>query len=220
MDITWLGHASVRVRSGQTSLVMDPFSDIIGLKIPPQMAQANVVTISADDPEVSGTDALAEDPVPIVINGPGEYEAAGLRIKGIRTPRYAAEGVTVWNTSYVVELEGIVLCNLGNPGRLLSSREVEELASPHILIIPVGSKTGFSAADAVEMVNSISPKIVVPVLYAHHGNRADLRELAPFLSELGAKPTTEPQNRLTITRANMPVEELQISVLQPASVLI
>ena len=218
MEITWLGHASVRIRSGQTSLVMDPFSDAIGLRIPPQLAQANVVTISADEPEVSAVDALAEDPAPIVIKGPGEYEAAGLRIKGIRTPRYAPEGAVAWNTAYVVELEGVIFSHLGDPGRLLSAREVEELASPHVLVLPVGSKTGFSPADAVEMVNSISPRIVIPVHYAHAGNQIDLHELAPFLSELGAKPP-EPQNRLTVTRANLP-EELQVSVLQPAAVLI
>lgn len=218
MDITWLGHASVRIRSGQTSLVMDPFSDSIGLRIPPQHAQANVVTISGPEPEVSATGALADDPAPIVINGPGEYEAAGLRIKGIRTPRYAPEGEVVWNTAYVVELEGITLSHLGDPGRLLSAREVEDLASPHILILPVGSKTGFSAADAVEMINSISPRVVIPIHYAHDGNQSDLRELAPFLAELGAKPPEAP-NRLTITRANLP-EELLVSVLQPAAVLI
>ena len=198
--------------------MMDPFSDTIGLRIPPQLAQANVVTISANEPEVSAADALAEEPAPVVINGPGEYEAAGLRIKGIRTPRYAPEGVIAWNTAYVVELEGIVLCHMGDPGRLLSAREVEELASPHVLILPVGSKAGFSAADAVEMINSISPRIVIPVQYAHAGNQADLRELAPFLSELGVKPAEAP-NRLTVTRANLP-EELQVSVLQPAAVLI
>lgn len=218
MEITWLGHASVRIRSGQTSLVMDPFSDGIGLRIPPQLAQANVVTISANEAGVSGVSALGDEPAPIVINGPGEYEAAGFRIKGIRTPRYAADGATAWNTAYVVELEGMTLSHLGDPGRLLSAREIEEIASPHVLVLAVGSKTGFSPADAVEMVNSISPRIVIPVLYAHSGNTADLRELAPFLSELGVKqPDT--QSRLTVNRANLP-EELRVSVLEPAAVLI
>lgn len=218
MDVTWLGHAGVRVRSGGSALVMDPFPDSLGLRLPPQQAQANVVTISSNDPNVSAVDAVTGDTKPVVINGPGEYEAAGLRIKGVRTPGYAPEGETAWNTVYVVELEGLVLCHLGNPGKLLSAREVEELGSPHVLIIPVGSKTGYTAEDAVETVNSIAPRIIVPVMYAHPGNKEDLREITPFLSELGSKPP-EKQNRLTVTRANVP-EEAEVVLLEPAGTLI
>ena len=218
MDITWLGHGAVRVRSGSTALIMDPFSDDTGLRLPPQQSQAQVVTISGDDRNVSAVENVTGEPKPVVINGPGEYEASGFRIKGIRTPRYAAEGETAWNTIYVVELEGMVLANLGDPARLLAAREIEDLASPSVLIIAVGSKTGYSPADAVEMVNSIEPKIVIPVLYAHPGNRTDLRELGPFLSELGAKPG-EPLNRANITRSNLP-EETAVTLLNPASVLL
>ena len=45
MDITWLGHAGVRIKSGSTALIMDPFPDSLGLRLPPQQSQANVVTI-------------------------------------------------------------------------------------------------------------------------------------------------------------------------------
>lgn len=218
MEITWLGHAAVRVRSGQTSLIMDPFSDEVGLRVPPQLAQANVVTVSGDDANVSAVDSIGGETKPIIIKGPGEYEASGFRIKGIRTPRFAPEGETAWNTIYVIELEGMVLANLGDPSRLLNGREIEELASPSVLIMAAGSKTGYSPADAVEMVNSISPRILIPVMYAHPGNRTDLRELAPLVSELGAKPG-EPVNRANVTRSNLP-DETVVTLLAPAATLL
>jgi hypothetical protein len=68
------------------------------------------------------------------------------------------------------------------------------------------------------MVNAISPKIVIPILYAHPGNKADLRDLAPFLKEVGVTPAT-PVNRISITRANLP-EETTVTILAPASVLL
>jgi L-ascorbate metabolism protein UlaG (beta-lactamase superfamily) len=218
MDIFWLGHAGVRFRSGNTSLIMDPFSQGIGLRIPPQQGQANVVTISSDDPDHSAVDDLVDEPSHVVINGPGEYEASGMQIKGIRTSRLTGEGETAWNTVYVVEIEGMSVCHLGNPDRLLTGREVEELGSPHALVLPVGSKRGLSAEDAVEMVNAISPRIVIPVLYAHSGNKTDLRDIGVFLKELGSK-AQEPQTRLTVTRAALPEEQL-IAQLQPLGVLL
>jgi L-ascorbate metabolism protein UlaG (beta-lactamase superfamily) len=218
MDITWLGHAGFRIKSGSVALVMDPFPDTLGLRLPPQHSQANVVTISGDEPNRSAADVVTGDKTPVVINGPGEYEAAGLRIKGVRTPAFAADGETAWNTVYVIEWEGLIICHLGDPGRLLSGHELEELGSPHILIIPVGSKTGFSPADAVETVNSISPRITIPTLYAHAGNKNDLREVTPFLQEFGAS-TAETHNRVSVTRANLP-EEATVTLLEPVGVLI
>lgn len=218
MEITWLGHNAIRIKSGQSVLVMDPYSDASGLKLPPQLAQANVVTVSGADPDFSATASITGDTPPTFIDGPGEYEASSFRIKGIRTPAYAEGGEIAWNTVYAIELEGMIISHLGNPGRLLTNREIEDLGSPHVLILPIGSKNGLSGEDTVEMVNAISPKIVIPVLYAHPGNKADLRELAPFLKELGATPEA-PQNRTTITRATLP-DETTVVVLAPASVLI
>jgi L-ascorbate metabolism protein UlaG (beta-lactamase superfamily) len=218
MEITWLGHNAVRIKSGQSVLIMDPYSDASGLRLPPQLAQANVVAVSGADPDFSAVDSITGDKPPTVIDGPGEYEASNLRFKGIRTPAYAEGGEIAWNTVYTIELEGMILSHLGNPGRLLTNREIEDLGSPHVLLLAIGSKNGLTAEDAVEMVNAISPKIVIPLLYAHPGNKAELRELTPFIKELGAAPEA-PQNRTTITRANLP-EETTVTVLAPASVLL
>ena len=67
----------------------------------------------------------------------------------------------------------------------------------------------------MELVSSISPRIVVPMLFAHPGNKASLRELKPFLAELGEK-APEAVSRLTVTRATLP-EETKLSLLQPAA---
>ena len=228
MELTWLGHAAFRVRIGSTALIMDPFGPSLGLAIPPAQAQANLVTLSSDDVHHAAVSIVSGDKPPVVFSDPGEYEASGLQMRGIRTTRNAGngdgngdgEGETedrpqAWNTIFVVEAEGIVLCHLGDPERQLSDRQIEELGSPHVLLLPVGSPTGLSADAAVELVSSISPRIVVPMLFAHPGNKAGLRELKPFLAELGEK-APEAVSRLTVTRATLP-EETQLSLLQPAA---
>ena len=209
---------------------MDPFDDSLGLKIPPQHAQAAVVTVSSGAAHHSATHVVTGERSPIVFSGPGEYEAAGLRLKGIRTARRAVDGAQAqdvslrpaqdraWNTVFVVEVEGMVLCHLGDLDRPLTERETEELASPHVLLLPVGSRNGLSVADAVELVTSVSPRIIVPMLFAHPGNRIDLRGIEPFLHELGAKEP-EVQSRLTVTRATLP-EETQVALLQPAATML
>ena len=217
MDITWIGHAAFRVRSGNKTLIMDPFPPELGLRIPPPQAQADLVTQSSSDPLHSALGAVSGEP--IALDGPGEYEAAGMHLRGLRTTRRTQEGEPQqWNTVFSAQAEGIVFCHLGNPDRLLTNREVDALGSPHVLMAPVGSDTGLSAADVVEIVRNVEPRIVIPMLYAHSGNRHPLRELGPFLHELGVREP-EAQPRLTVTRANLP-DDTQVVVLQPTGAML
>lgn len=207
----------MRIRFGGAAIIMDPFPTDIGLKLPPQQAQADVLTISSGESSGSAIDAITGPRV--TFDGPGEYEAAGMHLRGIRTAARTPEGEAQrWNTMFVGEAEGLVFCHLGNPDKLLTNREIDDLGSPHLLMVPVGSDTGISAADAVEIVNTIEPKVVLPVLYAHGGNKAQLRDLKPFLTELGVREP-EAQARLTVNRTNLP-DETQVVILQPVATLL
>ena len=216
MDITWIGHAAFRIRSGQTELFMDPFGPSLGLTVPSALANAAVVTLSSATPNHGAVETITHDPPPTVLTEPGEYEVAGLNIKGIRTRLGPDDDEEpAWNTIFTVELEGLLVCHLGNPGARLSDRQIEELSSPQVLILPVGSRDGLSSLDAVDLVNTISPKLVIPMMYAHEGNKTDLGDLRPFTQEVGlARP--EPQSRLTVTRASLP-EEPSLAILVPAA---
>jgi L-ascorbate metabolism protein UlaG (beta-lactamase superfamily) len=219
VDLFWLGHAGFRMRSGNTGLIMDPFPEDLGLRVPPQHTQAAVATLSADAPHHSAVEVVRGDKPPVVLKGPGEYEASGLQIKGVRSARAgSSQEAPLWNTMFVVQAEGITLCHLGDPARVLTEREVEELGSLHVLLLPVGNKTGLTVADAVELVNLVSPRIVVPMMFAHPGNKNELRELGPFLQELGVKEP-EAQPRLSVSRSSLP-DETQVVVLQPVGTML
>ncbi|MBM3939438.1 MAG: MBL fold metallo-hydrolase [SAR202 cluster bacterium] len=213
MEIVWLGHAAFRIRSGNSSLLMDPYPPQLGLRIPPAHAQAGLVTVSNGAAEHAAVPTVAGGEQATVLRGPGEYELAGLTVKGVRV-RGAASSPDTWSTVFVVEAEGLSVCHLGNPGMLPISRQIEAIGTPHILLLPIGSPGGLNAADAVEITNSLSPRIVVPMLHAHPGNTANLRPIDAFLQEMGVK-APEPQPRLTVTRNALP-EETQVVVLTPA----
>ena len=51
---------------------MDPFPASLGLKPPPAMAQAQVVTVSSSSADHSAVDTLSHDPAPRVLTDPGE----------------------------------------------------------------------------------------------------------------------------------------------------
>jgi L-ascorbate metabolism protein UlaG (beta-lactamase superfamily) len=218
MDITWIGHAAFLLRSGTSALLMDPFSETLGLRIPPPLAQASLVTVSNDQPHHSASDVAQAGST--VLSDPGEYELAGLRIKGLRTQINSSTSseTPAWNTIFIVEVEGLVICHLGGLGSPLSARQVENLSSPHVLLLPVGGHGVLSPAAAAELVNTLEPRIAVPMTYAHPGNNVELEPLSRFIEELGIK-APEAQGRLTVTKSNLPAET-QVAVLQPAATLL
>ena len=219
MEITWLGHSAFRLRGGNTTLLTDPFPESLGVSMPANLTEGRVATVSNTHPNHSATGLLKGDPG--VLDGPGEYEVAGLYIKGIRTPLAQPpsedEERTSWNTIFTVEMEGMVVCHLGDLGGPLLPRQIEELSSPQVLLVPVGGHCTLTSAEAADIVNVIAPRVVIPMHYQVPGVNVDLESLAPFLKELGVK-AQEPQSRLNVTRSNLP-DELQVAVLQAAAAL-
>lgn len=217
MDAVWLGHAAFRVRMGNTTVVMDPFPPSVGLRWPHGLASARVVTLSGPDTAPAAISPVPGGPAIVILRAPGEFEIDGIAIRATRTSGPPGPGgAPAWNTAFVFKAEGLTLCHLGNPDKPPTGRQAEAFSPCDVLLLAVGSPNGLKASDAAEFVNNMAPRIVVPMLYAHEGERMLLRPLTPFLHELGiAAPA--PQQRLTVTRATLPAGT-QVVVLSPAGI--
>ena len=79
MDISWLGHASFKIKGKTASIVTDPYGEKTGLKFP--KVEADIITISHDHYDHNAVELI--EGKPFVINGPGEYEVKGTNVVGI-----------------------------------------------------------------------------------------------------------------------------------------
>jgi L-ascorbate metabolism protein UlaG (beta-lactamase superfamily) len=150
---------------------------------------------------------------PKVLCGPGEYEIAGVFINGLRSFRDSDKGKTRGvNTMYLMEIEGIKLCHLGDLGHTLSATQIEDVSDADILLIPVGGEPTIDATAAEEVTNLISPKIVIPMHYNTESAQTKLDPLDKFLKEMGIKECI-PQPKLTVNKSILPIET-SVSVLE------
>jgi L-ascorbate metabolism protein UlaG (beta-lactamase superfamily) len=215
MEITYLGHASFRIKGKTTTVVTDPYApDFIGLKFPKHVT-ADIVTVSHDHADHNAVGQI--EGTPYVVHGPGEYEIKGVGIMGIPSYHDTEQGAKRGkNTIYRIEIDGLSIVHLGDLGHTLSAAEVDNLDGVDILMIPVGGFYTIDAAAAVSVINEIEPSIVLPM---HYG-RADLSEkiksnLATretFLKEIG-KEDVVPQPKLMITKDKLP-EQMQVVILE------
>lgn len=214
MEIVWLGHSSVRLRSEGLALVTDPYADSLGLSMARQ--RAAVVTVSNTHPHHSYCEAIEGDPR--IARGPGEWQVGAFYLRGIGTPGLAGEPAgdreddRRVNTVFVIRAEGITLCHLGDLSRTLSPAEVEGLGQTDVLFVPAGGGCTIGPAQAAELVNLIGPRIVVPLHYRAEGVEVALEPLDAFLSQLGITEAV-PQGRLNVTASTL-TRELRVVVLQ------
>jgi L-ascorbate metabolism protein UlaG (beta-lactamase superfamily) len=69
------------------------------------------------------------------------------------------------NTIYVVDLDGVEFCHLGDLGHELSAQQSDEIGSPHVLFIPVGGFYTIGPDQARAVMQSLKPLITVPMHY-------------------------------------------------------
>ena len=183
MEISWLGHSCVILRARGEPLLMDPYGDGVGLAM--GRPKAGIVTVSNPHPHHSFVDGVAGEPV--VIDGPGEYEVGDFHIFGVGTPlSEEGEGVQRINTVYLLRVEELTLCHLGDLDRPLSPQLIQQLGQTDVLFVPAGGVCTITPWQAAEVVGQLSPRIVIPIHYATGELTAvELGPLDAFLSEMG-----------------------------------
>ena len=200
MDITWLGHACFRIKGNQAIIITDPFPPDLGYSLGKQTA--NIVTVSHQHPSHSYVKGIGGEPR--LIKGPGEYEISNILIIGIATFHDSVKGQARGkNTAYLMEIDGISVCHLGDIGHVLADEQVEEMGNVDVLLLPVGGVNTINAAMAAEIIRKIEPKAVIPMHYKTPSLKRELDPVGAFLKEMGMGQV-EPRPKISFSRTNLP----------------
>jgi len=213
MTITWLGQSCFKIQSGDVTLVTDPYTAEVGFKLP--RLTADIVTVSHDHFDHNNIDGVSgENGAPFVIRSPGEFEVKGIFVYGNAFWHDKTEGKDRGpNTAYCIEAEGISLAHLGDLGHTLNEEQIEKLNGVDTLFVPVGGKWTLGASEAVEVINEIEPRIVIPMHYKIPGLKVDVETIDKFLKEMGASKA-ERLPKLKIFKKDLPQEETKVIVLE------
>src|SRR5438309_9570021 len=112
---------------------------------------AEVVTVSHEHENHNYTQVVRDGAYEI--RGPGEYELAGVSVIGVPTFHDADKGAKQGrNTAYLIEIDDVRICHLGDLGHKLEDTEAEAIPSPERLMEPVGGRPRINAAQAAEVV--------------------------------------------------------------------
>jgi L-ascorbate metabolism protein UlaG (beta-lactamase superfamily) len=225
MQIIWKGQSCFQIiinreknnledvsrKNNQVSLVIDPYDETTGLRVP--KLEADILLVTHDHPDHNNIKAVSGNH--FLISEPGEYEIKDIFIHGIPAFHDSSYGKERGKTIiYTIEAEGIRICHLGDLGQKeLTEDQVEKIGNIDILMIPVGGVYTISSKEAVKIISQIEPKIVVPMHYQISKLKIKLESPEKFLKAMGVK-SPETLNKLTLKKKDIPEEGMEIKILK------
>lgn len=210
MYITWFGQSCFKLQGKTATVVTDPFDGAqVGLKLP--RVNADIVTVSHDHFDHNNVKGVGGDP--LVVNTPGEFEVKQVQIQGIPSWHDSSEGAERGdNTIFRFIFEDLRIAHLGDLGTLLSDEQLEQLGNIDVLMIPVGGVYTLNGKRAVEVVNQIEPRMVIPMHYKIPKLKIKLESHDQFCTEIGIKHNGAVE-KLRVTKKELPTDEMQIHLL-------
>src|SRR5947209_16519153 len=205
MEISWLGHSCFQLRGKNVSLITDPFPPQLGYSL--GKINAPIVTISHNHAGHNYVQGVGGHPR--VVHGPGEYEISDVLITGVASYHDNKRGAERGrNTIYVIHMDDLVICHLGDLGHTLQEEQLEEVADADVLLVPISGQHVLNAAQAAEVISQVEPRIVIPM---HYPSGETPNPLDKFCREMGIEAINS-QSKLVITHSTLPAET-QVVVL-------
>jgi len=204
MEITWHGDRCFTIKGKNTTVVIDPYdkSDHLLEKV-----KADTVLLTGDYEGTAKLRPGSEDAH--IINWPGEYEISGAAIVAI--PAYTKEkeeGDTkkgrIVLLSFIVD--DIRLCHLGNFGGEIDEETMEKIGDVDVLMVPAAGKEAVDSKKAHEIIESIDPRVVVPMHYKAN-------EVETLLKQLGITDPKREDKLVISDKAQLPEEKTDFVLL-------
>jgi len=212
VELRWLGHECFEIKDDGV-VVTDPH-DGEGIGLPRPDATADMVTVSHGHfDHANGVDIVSK-PDTVVIRTPEERSVKGIAVKGIATFHDKTQGgMRGKNIVFTIKMDGLVFCHLGDLGHILSEEQLKEIGDVDVLLIPVGGHYTIDAAEATQIVDSMNPRIAIPMHYKIRGLTVNIADAEAFLK--GKENVRRfPENRVQIEKSTLP-EHSEIWVLSP-----
>ncbi|MBU1019146.1 MAG: MBL fold metallo-hydrolase [Patescibacteria group bacterium] len=216
MEITWHGHSCFTIKEKGVTIVTDPYTNL-GTKLP--KLKGDIVTLSDELIDAEG-DIAEVDGEPKVLSWPGEYEVKGVGIEGFSAFHFAksAEKAEKANCKVVIYnffVNGFKICHLSGLGHRLTSELTESIGDVDILLVPIGGNLVIDHKKAVEVIEAIEPRIVIPMYYHVPGSKLDISGAEEFLKAVGKEGAEEIEVFEVAKKEDLPDDKTDYVVLKP-----
>jgi L-ascorbate metabolism protein UlaG (beta-lactamase superfamily) len=214
MKVKYLGHATFVITSNKgVSIITDPYETGPDLTYGEITESADIVTVSHKHFDHGNVAAVKGNPE--VVSRTGRSVVKGIEFNGIASYHDEAGGsLRGDNIIFCFELDGVRVCHLGDLGHRLDDKQVKEIGSIDVLLIPVGGVYTIDAKVATEVCDQLKPRVIIPMHYKTEKGLAGISGVEGFLS--GKANVSRPDSSQAEFKPGELPATVQIIVLKPA----
>ena len=219
VKVKWLAHASFLIEGGGLRIITDPYEPNELMNLPPVEEPADIVIRSSDDDD--GHCFVDTIPPGFELVTATDIVETGTTVLGIEFEGIWAEESHIHkevvrdNAMYRFRLDGIEFAHMGDVGNPLTSVELDRLAGVDVLLALTGGPPTIELSDLKEVIDTIRPKVVIPMHYRIPGPRFFMLPIETFTADYPAEMVeTVWSTEIELTKESLP-DSTKIIVLQP-----
>lgn len=214
MKVKYLGHATFVITSNKgVRIITDPYATGPDLTYGEITESADIVTVSHKHFDHGNVAAVKGNPE--VVNRAGRSVAKGIEFNGIASYHDEAGGsLRGGNIIFCFEMDWVRVCHLGDLGHRLDDKQVKEIGSVDVLLIPVGGFYTIDAKVATEVCDQLKPRVIIPMHYKTEKGIPGISGVEGFLS--GKANVSRPDSSQAEFKPGELPATVQIIVLKPA----
>jgi len=183
MKIKYLGHSAFSIISNKgVKIITDPYATEPGVLEYGEINEtADIVTVSHGHHDHNNVAAVKGNPE--VVSRVGRFEVKGIEVRGVASYHDDAGGMLRGdNVIFCFEVDGVRVCHLGDLGHRLDDKQLEEIGSVDILLIPVGGNYTIDAKVATGVCDQLKPRVIMPMHYKTEKGLLNIAGIDEFLS--------------------------------------
>ncbi|OJW09459.1 MAG: hypothetical protein BGO49_13070 [Planctomycetales bacterium 71-10] len=208
MRIQWYGHAAFLIETQGVRIILDPYRSPDCGGYGPIAEPADVVVVSHENDKYHSHLGQIAPPFHVIraLGLPEEGETfRGTTFRAVpvfESPeRLAGDEVTIIH----FRSEGLHVAFLGDLGHLLTDAELAPIRGADVVLAPAGGTPTIALDDVPALLDSIGPKVVVPMHYKTPKIDLDIRPIEEFLARLPDDPVVRAGgSEFAIDRASLP----------------
>ena len=170
-------------------IVTDPYDLILGYLFPSISTQ--ILTVSHDHFDHNNVAAL-NGYEQLINTSIGSFTNGDIKVNGFSSWHDTTEGSERGaNTIYTYEINKIKVCHLGDLGHELSEELINSIGEVDVLMIPVGGSFTINSDEAIKVIDSINPKVVIPMHYGTDTSKPIFEDYLAPVDEFTSKVELE-----------------------------
>ena len=222
VKFTWLAHASFLIEGEGLRIITDPYEPNEIINLPPVVESADIVVRSSDDDEAHCY--IDTIPAGFELVTATDIVETGATAKGIDFSAIwsmesltKADNIIRDNAMYRFTLDGINITHLGDVGNTLTASQMAALQGTDVLLALTGGHPTIDLGDLQDVIETIKPKVVIPMHYRIPGPRFFMLPVTEFTSRFPDEMVTWVDgSSAEFSKATLP-DTTQIVVLKPTN---